>query len=312
MSKRPTFSRQVKCDFDDYYLEQEVATRTRQISEFRSKSIHSLKTKKSQDLQTLNRVIKRDFFYLNGLIVVGVKEENIPSFLKNNNIFVSVLEIKTLNLGHPVYFFKIVHEPTNFTWSLTKSTVDFEKFAKKLVASTKNPDFNLNLKPKSNKILFDLEDYLNKVVIDENASRLDFVYDFFEISEFHYDRNTTKHKEGFFQKRTGGNFKKKSCSAFLNRYKKKWFIILKDGILYNESPKYNDTKEFLMFDSNFKIRYGFRNTGSLKKLIVTTMTKDLKLKADSTWEMYLMIIALENAVSQCSYVQINRYIYIFI
>lgn len=303
MSKRQIYSRQEKCDFDNYYLEQELVHKTRKISEYRGKSIQSIKSKITQDQQ---KIKKRDFFYLNSLIVVGVSEENLPNFLKNNNIFISVLEIKTLNLGQSVYFFKIVHEPTNFTWNLTKSIVDFEKFAKKLVAFTKNQDFNLNLKSKSNQMLTDFEDYLNKVVVDEHASQLDFVYDFFEISEFHYDPSTTKYKEGFFKKRAGGNFKKKSCSAFMNRYKRKWFIILKDGIIYNESPKNIDMKEFLMFDSNFKIRYGFRNTGSIKKLIVTTMTKDLKLMAESTWEMYLMIIALENAVSKCSYVQINR------
>lgn len=156
------------------------------------------------------------------------------------------------------------------------------------------------------KVLNYLETYLNKLICDVALSNLSLIYDFLEISEFKYEPGSSKYRECYLLKQSGGRFKGNSC-CFQSSHKK-WFIIVSEGIFYVSNPNIPEIRDFFLFDVNFKLKYGFRNTGSLRKLSITTMTRELLVKCESTWELYLLINALGSAVSSCEYVQINRYV----
>jgi hypothetical protein len=77
-----------------------------------------------------------------------------------------------------------------------------------------------------------------------------------------YEEGSKKYKEIYVRKRAGGRFNESNvlfrCGAFCRCWKKRYFIINSEGIMYSvgHEPRNIKIREFLLFDHNFRILYG--------------------------------------------------------
>jgi len=161
--------------------------------------------------------------------------------------------------------------------------------------------------------LRDLERYLTALVenkqIRENSQ---IAYEFLEMSLLQLPAGTKKFKEGYLKKRSGGRYKEGKCSiycsVFFRRWLERWCIITNEGIVYIINSQSSRVRESLLFDQSFKIEYGRRATGTKKGITLSTSTRKLHLRAASVLQAIEWIHMIEEAVKQCPYVQLNRYL----
>lgn len=86
----------------------------------------------------------------------------------------------------------------------------------------------------SNKIIDELDLFLNKLVNIPVYRSVQYLYDFLELSCVPLPFSIQRIKEGYVKKKPGGRYREGFCSKIFQRifmgWSKRWFIITEDGL----------------------------------------------------------------------------------
>lgn len=94
--------------------------------------------------------------------------------------------------------------------------------------------------------------------MDENVRK--DVLEFLEESGHNYE-GVVKYKETFMLKKPGGRFSEycSTCTSKIGIWKPRYFIVHNQGIIYKDN--FNNAREYIIYDFDFKIVYGKKETG---------------------------------------------------
>lgn len=327
-------------DFDNFFIELE--SKNLALERIKSKSTSQKKNEfQTQNLKSLLQQ-QRDPEIFDNLVITKLTSETIESFLAGYNIHASTLQSISLLIGKIVYSFKIYNVETMASWQIRKTITEFDNLFKKFrkflakirkqsdITKSKNIEFEAvdgskkllkfdylyckkNEETNPSLVLTYLDDFLNNLFEFPNARNFVPLFDFLELSCIFYPKSTEKYKECYLKKKPGGRFRQGLCTTICNSlcslWVTRWFLISKDGIKYCIGPTKEKCliQEMLLFDNSLKIEYGFKQTGSLYGIIITTTTRRLLLKATSLFELYDFIASIEEAIKKCDYIQENRF-----
>nr|XP_040569345.1 LOW QUALITY PROTEIN: phospholipase D1-like [Lepeophtheirus salmonis] len=138
-----------------------------------------------------------------------------------------------------------------------------------------------------------LENYLRSIVNNDNFKNHLETHFFLEVSEYSFHPWLIKGKEGVVSKRVGedttveDNILDPRCchytkwmSFFRWRKWKKIWLIVQESFVMGINPKNSEVRLVLLFDKDFTVTSGLKQTGSRKGVRLTNLTRGLNLK---TW-----------------------------
>ena len=327
-------------DFDTFFLEQENNTLAAQ--RIKTKSTHRLISLSSNvGTMKVSSPTHRDVNALDDIVITKLKAEKVEDFLSTYGIQPSTLGSITYMIGKVVYTFKVHNIKTSFSWTIRRTITEFDKlfkafktFLKKegIQDPGKSKSFEIVMQDgKTNNLTFDylnckkteeasptevlshLDSFISTLIDIQEVKNFIPLFDFIELSCITYPINSKKFKECYLKKKPGGRFRqglcKTVCKSIFSLWTTRWFMISEDGIKYCMGPGKDKCliREMLLFDNSLKIEYGFKQTGSIFGINLTTTSRKLILKATSLWELYDSIGAIEDAIKACAYIQENRF-----
>ena len=117
---------------------------------------------------------------------------------------------------------------------------------------------------------------------------------------------------GYLNKKSGGRYTENICQTYciklFRRWLQRWCIITNEGIIYTIDSNSTRAREHLLFDQSFQIEFDRQKTGIKRGLALSTSNRRLQLRADTTFGAIDWILSIKEAVSECPYVQVNRYL----
>ncbi|CAK57722.1 unnamed protein product (macronuclear) [Paramecium tetraurelia] len=225
-------------------------------------------------------------------------------------------EIRIEDIGaHNIYKFSV--RILNQQYIIRRRVKDFQQ-----LESTTNPD-PLFLFKKREVIKESMEDqpkekqqilfnFLKSFLQSENLNELtQEVLKFFEISEVEYG-DFKKFKECTLKKRAGGRFSESRCTrcgTLWGRWSKRYFYISNNGVMYCKGPfgQRAQMREQLVFDYNFRMKYGKAGTGYNRGIKLEFATRHLLLVAPDYFTYTEFLTALNQAQQCCPYMQLHRF-----
>ncbi|EAR83685.1 phospholipase d1 (macronuclear) [Tetrahymena thermophila SB210] len=226
-----------------------------------------------------------------------------------------------------IYFFNITSKRyydkgNERQWLIRRRYQDLVQFDYKVRKELKKnklkkqmPDLPFKKEPQNYKakdILIFLECYLKAMIQLEHVCKTVALWEFIELSDYTYD-GIVKVKESFIKKRAGGHFKKRNClDSCINPFKlwkKRYIVITSEAIMYsigNREPNCQ-TREMLLFDHNFSLKYGKAYTQRDLGIILTTTTRRLQLEADDLFHFVDVIAGIKDAMRLSPYIELHRY-----
>ncbi|CAD8108230.1 unnamed protein product [Paramecium sonneborni] len=157
-----------------------------------------------------------------------------------------------------------------------------------------------------------LSNFLKQFLQNEEQNDLSQeVLKFFEISEVEYG-DFKKYKECTLKKRAGGRFSESRCTrcgTLWGRWSKRYFYISNNGLMYCKGPfgQRTQMREQLVFDYNFRMKYGLAGTGYNRGIKLEFTTRHLLLVAPDYFTFTEFLTALKQATNECPYMQIHRF-----
>jgi len=263
------------------------------------------------------------------IVVKGVKymksKDYVDSLQLKNDLVLYIYDMKD-PLDSYVYFFEIrVANENSSPWIIKRRYSDFaalsRNLTKELNSNKKLPKLELPELPDhfeekyGESPIFNLRNlisYLNQLIQHKQLREKSLVlYDFLEMSLLQLPQGTKKFKEGYLTKRSGGRYKENRCQIYcgvlFRRWLKRWCIINNEGIVYIIDNQSSRVRESLLFDQSFQIKYGRKDTGTKRGIILSTSTRKLHLQAEDAFQAIDWISSIEAAVKECPYVQTNRF-----
>ena len=179
-----------------------------------------------------------------------------------------------------------------YTWLIKKSYQDFASLSKSfdseykhgnLLALVPLPSGEKFFSASNEEKFLQLECYLQDLErIPEICSNQCF-WEFLEVSVLSFDGSSSKRKEGYVQKRTGGRISNENLCCNLGKHfkrlQKRWVIIKDNMIGYLSSHMKGILHEVLMFKGRFEVSYGSEATGFEDGVLVTTTRRNFLFRA---------------------------------
>ncbi|CAD8069623.1 unnamed protein product [Paramecium sonneborni] len=230
----------------------------------------------------------------------------------NNKVFDQQFENKYQTyLDDRVFQFKVIYDGQG--WEIRRTLKQFEQLERDMAQNIfyyyfQEKQITKSLErdnPKTTLIL--LYKYLKIIVSNEIIPQC--ALEFLEISCINLP---FKMKEGYMEKKSGGR-SKKDCwlklQSKLAQYKKRYFIITQQSILYVKGPERDKCKiiECLSFDSDFSFLFGKKETGEDNKIIIFFSQRKLILRALNLTSYIDFIFALFKSIKLSPYTKLHRY-----
>ncbi|CAD8096905.1 unnamed protein product [Paramecium primaurelia] len=261
----------------------------------------------------MNQQLLSEKLQLNGLKIESCGFIKTFEYLRELNL---QDEIRIEDIGaHNIYKFRV--RILNQSYIIRRRVKDFQQ-----LESATNPDPLFVFKKKEvtkesmedqprekQQILFNfLKQFLQNE--DLNALTQD-VLKFFEISEVEYG-DFRKYKECTLKKRAGGRFSESRCTrcgTLWGRWSKRYFYISNNGVMYCKGPfgQRAQMREQLVFDYNFRMKYGKAGTGYDRGIKLEFATRHLLLVAPDYFTFTEFLTALNQAQKECPYMQPHRF-----
>ena len=133
--------------------------------------------------------------------------------------------------------------------------------------------------------LLQLENYLKAVAEQKCRCQLPAFLEFVEVSALSFDGRSSKRKEGYAFKRTGGRVVNEdylcNCTKYFRRFQKRWLLIRDDMVGYMTRLGDENLHEALGFKGKFDIKMGFDQTGFADGIKLTTNTREFLIRTGS-------------------------------
>jgi len=110
-----------------------------------------------------------------------------------------------------------------------------------------------------------------------------------------------RYKEGLLKKRSGGRYKHevgccaRTCNWLSRNWKRRWFIVTSDFIIYMSEIESQEIREIVLFDSTFKINHNDKITGKENSIMVTNSGRMLIITAKDELEQMIWMKTIEEA-----------------
>jgi phospholipase D1/2 len=196
-----------------------------------------------------------------------------------------------------------------FSWKINKTFFQFATLNKKL---KKIPDFeNLSQKLVSRRLfkkqsienqLETLATYLKALLEIQTESAV--LSEFLEISTTSF-ASEEKLKEGYVYKYGSGRFSnQKRCFNFCNKLagkKKRWLKLLSNGLEYRNTNTSEQIEEVIAFNMDFKIKYGYSDTGFKDGINISTSQHNFLFRAENIQKRDEWVEAISVAYSKTEY-----------
>lgn len=167
---------------------------------------------------------------------------------------------------------------------------------------------------KDEKLIHRLSRYLNDVIEIFSASpdQMEKVNVFLEVAKLRNEDAGKIIKNGWCGKAIGGRYKSNKITQFIKNnfafcWKKKWFILSEEGIGYTNEYNQKEFRDILFYDTTLRVRFGMKSGDEDTAIVLFTSSRKLKLKVDTTFEMFDWLQALAESISRSPYCKINRY-----
>ena len=198
-----------------------------------------------------------------------------------------------------------------FTWQLVRSLAQVytlqETLRKQLLHTAKAPVTPLSasatltaLAPADQQRA--LESYLLGLVARPDTLHSEPVLEFLEVSARSFDGTSSKRKEGYVLKRTGGRIGNEArvcnCSRYFRRFQQRWLLLRDSSISYLMKRCDRVLQEALSFKGQFRVLAGREDTGYEDGIRVQASQRELLFRAGSIGEMREWQSAITQAYSQ--------------
>lgn len=224
-----------------------------------------------------------------------------------------------------LYAFRFSHtkEGVTYEWTIKRSYQDFSDFHENLLvecdkcgisAPADLPSLQyLSEVDESTNQLHLLETYLKRVIQKPSRCQMTAFLEFVEVSALSFDGKSSKRKEGYLFKRTGGRVANEdymcNCTKYFKRFQKRWLMIRDDMVGYVTRPQDERLHEALTFKGKFEVFLGKKETGFDDGVKLVTNTRAFLLRTGTValaQEWYSEILKAYNE-SDWAAANCNRY-----
>ena len=146
-----------------------------------------------------------------------------------------------------------------------------------------------------------IEAYLQGLLSRPDILQIDAVLEFLEVSSRSFDGTSSKHKEGYVFKRTGGRHGNEArmcyCGRFFRRFQRRWLLLRDYSISYMVHRRDKTLQETLPLKGCFRLFAGKEDTGYEDGIRVETSHRWLLFRAGSVSEMRQWQEAIQQAAA---------------
>lgn len=235
------------------------------------------------------------------------------------------LPATTAEVSQLLYAFHCTHtkEGVSYEWTIKRSYQDFSDFHENLLVECDKCGISAPDDLPSSQLLSDIEEpagqlllletYLKRVTLKPSRCQMTAFLEFVEVSALSFDGKSTKRKEGYLFKRTGGRVANEdymcNCTKYFKRFQKRWLMIRDDMVGYVARPQDERLHEALTFKGKFEVFLGKKETGFDDGIKLVTNTREFLLRTGSAalaHEWYSEILKAYNE-SDWAAANCNRY-----
>jgi len=204
----------------------------------------------------------------------------------------------TAEVSQLLYAFRLSHtkEGVTYEWTIKRSYQDFSDFHENLLVECDKCGISAPADPPSLQLLSEvdesanqlllLETYLKRVTLKPSRCQMTAFLEFVEVSALSFDGKSTKRKEGYLFKRTGGRVANEdymcNCTKYFKRFQKRWLMIRDDMVGYVTRPQDERLHEALTFKGKFVVFWGKTETGFDDGIKLVTNTRAFLLRTGNT------------------------------
>ena len=207
------------------------------------------------------------------------------------------LEPEAVSLESRLFAFGLTHttrDNLRYDWTIKRTFSDFQDLQLSLTqecrlyhidCSETLPVVAAFQRLDMNEQLLQLERYLRTIGDEKCRCQLEAFLEFAEVSALSFDGKSTKRKEGYVFKRTGGRVVNEdylcNCTKYFRRFQKRWLLIRDDMVGYVTRLQDENLHEALGFKGKFDIKVGKEQTGFADGIKLTTNTRDFLIRTGS-------------------------------
>ena len=204
---------------------------------------------------------------------------------------------EVMDVRQLVYAFRFSYtkEDVLYEWTIKRSYQDFCEFHESLLVECDKCGIPAPSDLPSSQVLSDLheptdhllllETYLRRVIAKPSRCQMTSFLEFVEVSALSFDGKSTKRKEGYLFKRTGGRVANEdyvcNCKKYFKRFQRRWLMIRDDMVGYVTRPQDEILHEALTFKGKFEVFVGKKETGFDDGVKLVTNTREFLLRTGS-------------------------------